>query len=132
MAIFGRAIAMLQKYASIWCGGVAAVVIVIVMVAGCATPSFKMGKPPRFDRLGELKVNVSTGQDVIAVLGEPQGRGATRSSTYGLKDAWLYESMDMESGKSKMRMLMVFLDKDTHVYRGHMWFASGYLFGRKE
>jgi hypothetical protein len=91
-----------------------------------------MGKPPRFDRLGELKVNVSTGQDVIAVLGEPQGRGATRSSTYGLKDAWLYESMDMESGKSKMRMLMVFLDKDTHVYQGHMWFASGYLFGRKE
>ena len=77
-------------------------------------------------------MNVSTDQDVIAVLGEPQGRGATRSSAYGLKDAWLYESIDMESGKAKMRMLMVFLDKDTHVYQGHMWFATGYLFGHKE
>jgi hypothetical protein len=31
--------------------------------------------------------------------------------------------------KVKMRMLMVFLDKDTGVYHGHMWMASGMLIG---
>jgi len=101
------------------------------VTAGCAV-SFKMGTAPKFDRLSELTPNVSTAKDIIAVLGEPQGRGATRSPTFGLKDAWLYESMDLETGKAKMRMLMIFLDKDTHVYQGYMWLASGYLFGQIE
>ena len=112
--------------------GLAAALLVALVTGGCAAPSFRMGTPPKFERLGELKAGVSTRKDVVAVLGQPQGRGATRSQTYDLKEAWLYESMDLEAGKGKMRMLMIFLDKDTGVYHGHMWMASGYLFGRTE
>jgi len=89
-----------------------------------------MGRPPAVDRLGELKVGLSTSKDVVAVLGEPQGRGATRSPSFGLKDSWLYESAEVEGTTARMRMLMIFLDKDTGVYQGHMWMASGMLFGQ--
>lgn len=90
----------------------------------------KMGKTPAFDRLSELKVGISTSKDVTAVLGKPQGRGATRSQSYGLKDAWLYESTETEGAKARVSMLMIFLDKDTGVYHGHMWVASGFLYGQ--
>ena len=89
-----------------------------------------MGTPPAVDRLGELKVGLSTSKDVVAVLGEPQGRGATRSPSFGLKNSWLYESAEVEGTTVRMRMLMIFLDKDTGVYQGHMWMASGMLFGQ--
>jgi hypothetical protein len=100
-----------------------------LILGGCAAPTIKMGKPPLVERLTELRAGESTAKDVVAVLGEPQGRGATRSTSFGLKDAWLYESSEIESMKVKMRMLMVFLDKDTGVYHGHMWMASGMLIG---
>lgn len=88
-----------------------------------------MGKPPAVERLAELRVGESTTKDVVAVLGEPQGRGAARSASFGLKDAWLYESSELDGSKAKMRMLMVYLDKDTGVYQGHMWMASGMVMG---
>lgn len=104
--------------------------VAALMLGGCAATTMKMGKPPAVERLSELTVGVSTAKDVIAVLGEPQGRGATRSPTYGLKDAWLYESAEVTGSRAHVRMLMVFLDKDTAVYQGHMWMASGMLFGQ--
>ena len=58
-------------------------------VCGCATAPMKMGNPPAVDRLSELSAGVSTAKDVIAVLGEPKGRGATRSPTFGLRESWL-------------------------------------------
>lgn len=97
---------------------------------GCASPVVKMGRPPAVDRLPELTAGVSTAKDVVAVLGEPQGRGAVRASTFGLKDGWLYESAEVAGTKARMRMLMIFLDKDTGIYQGHMWMASGMLFGQ--
>jgi hypothetical protein len=100
------------------------------MVGGCAVPTFKMGKPPAVERLSELKAGVSTAKDVIAVLGEPQGRGATRSQSYPLQDAWLYESTETEGMKARLRMLMVFLDKETGIYNAHMWMGAGFLVGQ--
>jgi hypothetical protein len=100
-----------------------------LLIGGCAT-SMTIGKAPATDRLGELKWNVSTDKDVVAVLGEPQGHGATRSPTYGLKETWLYYSAVSEGAQVRSRMLMVFLDKDTHVYQGYMWVASGILLGQ--
>jgi len=102
----------------------------LLLLGGCAAPTMQMGKPPAVDRLGQLKPGVSTSKDVIAVLGEPQGRGATRSGSYGLKDAWLYESTEVEGTTARVRMLMIFLDKDTALYHGHMWMASGFLYGQ--
>jgi len=116
-----------------WCRAAAVVAVLSVAglaVGGCATGPMKMGNPPAVDRLSELSAGVSTAKDVIAVLGEPKGRGAARSPTFGLKESWLYESMEVDGTKARMRMLMVFLDKDTGVYQGHMWMASGMLFGQ--
>ena len=111
-------------------GVVAICVLAGLTSVGCSTPVMRMGKPPAVDRLSELTVGVSTAKDVVAVLGEPQGRGAARSPTFGLKESWLYESAEVEGTKARMRMLMVFLDKETGVYQGHMWMASGMLFGQ--
>lgn len=101
-----------------------------LLAAGCATGPMKMGTPPAVDRLPELRAGVSTAKDVVAVLGEPQGRGAARSPSFGLKETWLYESMEIEGTKARIRMLMVVLDKDSGVYQGHMWMASGLLIGQ--
>lgn len=108
---------------------VVAASLAALALGGCA-PVMKMGKPPPVERLSELKAGESTAKDVVAVLGQPQGRGATRSPGFGLKDAWLYESSEVDGTKVKTRMLMVFLDKDTGVYQGHMWMASGMLIGQ--
>jgi hypothetical protein len=101
-----------------------------LVIGGCSTGPMKMGNPPAVDRLPELSAGVSTAKDVIAVLGEPKGKGAARSPTFGLKETWLFESMEVDGTKARMRMLIVFLDKDTGVYQGYMWMASGMLFGQ--
>jgi len=108
---------------------VVAASVAALMLGGCA-PVMKMGKPPPFERLSELRAGESTVKDVVAVLGQPQGRGATRSPGFGLKDTWLYESSEVDGTKVKTRMLMLFLDKETGVYQGHMWMASGMLIGQ--
>jgi hypothetical protein len=108
---------------------VAAACFAALIFGGCAPSVIKVGKPPLVERLTELRPGESTAKEVVAVLGEPQGRGASRSATYGLKDAWLYESMEVDGMKVKTRMLMLFLDKDTGVYQAHMWMASGMLVG---
>ena len=92
-------------------------------LGGCAT-SMEFGTPPATDRLSELKWNVSTAEEVRKLLGEPQGRGATLSTTYGLKDAWYYWSMKFEGQQGRSRMLMVIMDKDLHLYQGHLWVTS--------
>lgn len=103
--------------------------LLVLIINGC-TPSIQFGKPPLTDSLGTLKIDVSTKQDIKAVLGEPQGYGAVRSPSFGIKEAWLYESADVEGSKARLRMLMVFLDKERGVYHGHLWFSSGMLFGQ--
>jgi hypothetical protein len=113
-------------------GFVAAACLAGLMVAGCTMPVMKLGKPPLTDRLAELKANESRAKEVLAVLGEPQGRGAVRSEGFGLQDAWLYESGEVDGTKTRMRMLIVFLDKETGVYHGYMWFASGMLIGQTQ
>lgn len=103
--------------------------LLILAANGCA-PTIQFGKPPLTDRLDLLTIDVSTTQDVKAILGEPQGRGAVRSPSFGFKEVWLYESTEVEGSKAHLRMLIVFLDKERGVYHGHIWFASGMLFGQ--
>jgi len=143
MAISGRATAVHPSFAADalrtrrrasagWTRVAVACCIVAALATGCASPSVKLGNPPATDRLAELTVGVSTAKDVVAVLGEPQGRGAARAQEYGFKETWLYESAEIAGSNAKMRMLMLFFDKDTGVYQGHLWFASGLLFGRTQ
>lgn len=128
MAISGRAIpAASRRNSAARARRVAAACLAVLIFGGCAPSVVKIGKPPPVERLTELRVDQSTAKDVVAVLGEPQGRGAVRSTGFGLKDAWLYESMEVEGARVRTRMLMVFLDKETGVYHGHMWMASGML-----
>ncbi len=101
----------------------------ILLLGGCAPSTLNLGKTPRFDRLSELTPGISTSKDIRAVLGEPQGRGAARSRSFDLKETWLYESMELEGATARMRMLMLFVDQKTGAYHGHMWMASGAVFG---
>jgi hypothetical protein len=122
----GRLPAWASRLIGLPCG-IIILSLIILVTSGCMS-AIQFGKPPLTDRLDSLKINVSTIQDVKAVLGEPQGRGAVRSPSFGVKEVWLYESTKVEGmTKSRMRMLMVFLDKEQGVYHGHLWFASGML-----
>lgn len=109
-------------------GLVAALLVLLLAAGGCAM-KMEMGRAPLTDRLSELSVDVSTDRDIRRVLGEPQGIGAVRSPAFGLKEAWLYELTEMEGSTARMRMMMVFLDRERRVYQGHMWFASGLVMG---
>jgi len=112
-----------------WSYRIVVLSLLILVSYGC-TPSIHFGKAPLTDRLDKLKIDVSTRQDIKIVLGEPQGYGAARAPGFDVKEAWLYESTDIEGSKARLRMLMVFVDKERGVYHGHLWFAHGMLFGQ--
>ena len=65
------------------------------LINACST-TMTMGKVPLTERLDQLTIDVSTMSEVRAILGEPQGRGAVKSPSFGLKEAWLYESSEMK------------------------------------
>jgi hypothetical protein len=67
--------------------------------------------------------------EVLATLGEPQGRGGGRLPTMPVHDLLLYESDTMDGTKMRMKMLIVFVNRSTGVYEGYMWFNSGLLLG---
>ena len=46
--------------------------VLILATNGCM-PTIEFGIPPQTDRLDQLTIDVSTSQDVKAILGEPQG-----------------------------------------------------------
>lgn len=142
MDIFGRVTKLLSKVNKFryipseathlsWLPLISIFCLISLSTSGC-TPTLHFGKPPQTERLDQLAIDVSTKQDVITILGEPQGKGAVSSPSFGFKEAWLYESTEVEGSKARLRMLMVFLDRERGVYHGHMWFASGMLFSQAE
>jgi hypothetical protein len=64
---------------------------------------------------------------VLATLGEPQGRGGARLPTVPLHDLLLYESDTMDGLNLRMKMLLVFVTRETGLYEGYLWFNSGLL-----
>jgi hypothetical protein len=97
------------------------------MLAGCASGPLVIGTPPQVERLAQLKPGISTAQDVSAALGEPQGRGASQQTITPLQDTWVYASTEMQGQNVRSRVLMVFINKPTSTYEGHMWFSSGHI-----
>lgn len=105
---------------------VAPVALTLAFLTGCAG-TVEMGRLPEIGRLDNLVVNVSLDSDVRAALGAPQGRGAVRAPSFGSKDVWTYGITRVEGSTARTRMLFVFLDRETGIYRGYMWFGSGML-----
>ena len=99
----------------------------LTALAGCASAPTEMGRPIPVDRLTQLQPGISTRAEVLAALGQPQGRGAARLPTVPLHDLLLYESDTMDGVNMRMKMLIVFVTRSTDVYEGYLWFNSGLL-----
>jgi hypothetical protein len=104
---------------------VAAAFVALTVLGGCASAPTEMGRPIPVDRLAQLKPGISTQAEVLAVLGEPQGRGGARLPTVPLHDLLLYESDTMDGVNMRMKMLIVFVTRSTGLYEGYLWFNSG-------
>lgn len=99
---------------------------ILVMTACSTTMSF--GSIPQIERLQTLTIGASNAGDVVRALGEPRGHGQMRFEPgRPEQQIWLYEYMRSDGRKVQLKMLLVFMDKDTYV--GHMWFSSGQLVG---
>lgn len=105
----------------------AAACATLVLLAGCATGPMELGRPIPTERLLQLKPGTSTLADVLATLGEPQGRGRGLLPGAPPLDRLLYESDQMDGTKMRMKMLMVFVHRSSGVYEGYMWFHSGLM-----
>lgn len=109
------------------CASVFLVCLGLAMATGCST-TMSFGSMPRVDRLQSLKVGASSAGEVVGALGEPRGRGQARFAVdLPQQQVWFYEYMQSDGRKVQLKMLLVFMDKDT--YAGHMWFSSGQLLG---
>lgn len=104
-----------------------ALVAVAMLLVGCSTAPVELGRRPPVERLAQLTPGTSTRAEVLAALGEPQGRGAGRLPAAPLMDLLLYESDSMDGTKMRMKMLIVFVHRTTGVYEGYMWFNSGQM-----
>lgn len=105
----------------------AAFVAAAMLCVGCASGPVELGRRPPVERLAQLVPGTSTRAEVLAALGEPQGRGAGRLPAAPLMDLLLYESDSMDGTRMRMKMLIVFVHRTTGIYEGYMWFNSGQL-----
>lgn len=105
----------------------AAACLALILLAGCASGPTEIGRPLPVERLAQLEPGASTLAEVLAALGEPQGRGAGRLPSLPVHDLLQYESDMMDGTKMRMKMLIVFVNRSTGVYEGYMWFNSGQI-----
>ena len=99
----------------------------LALLAGCALGPMELGRPIPTQRLAQLQPGTSTLADVLATLGEPQGRGRGLLPSVPPLDLLLYESDQVDGTRMRMKMLIVFVHRSTGVYEGYMWFHSGML-----
>jgi hypothetical protein len=103
--------------------------VALILLDACAT-SFHAGSPPPVERLASLKPGVSTRAQVTATLGTPQGQGnALSSSRPEVQDLLVYQYVETDGQQVRTRNLLVFVDKQSGLYQGYMWFRSGQVFG---
>lgn len=99
--------------------------LALALLGGCASGPTELGRPLPVARLSQLQPGTATMTQVLATLGEPQGRGVGRLPSVPLLDLLLYESDEMDGTKMRMKMLLVFVNRSTGLYEGYMWFNSG-------
>lgn len=105
----------------------AAGALALTLTLGCATGPTELGRPLPTERLSQLRPGASTKAEILAALGEPQGRGSALLPTVPVHELLLYESDSMDGAKMRMKMLIVFVNRSTGIYEGYMWFSSGML-----
>lgn len=99
----------------------------ILVMSACST-TMNFGSMPRIDRLQTLTIGASNAGEVVRALGEPRGHGQSKfGPDLPEQQIWQYEYVQSDGRKVQLKMLLVFMDKDTYV--GHMWFSSGQLVG---
>jgi hypothetical protein len=117
--------------------GLLFLLILVSFPAACSSAYFRAraGNRPDTSLLeSSLRLGESTRADVLAVLGEPMGRGMARMPVdprpnAGAMWSYYYEEdlvrdilSQQASGESRRIFLFVFFDGD--IYDGYMWFSS--------
>ena len=112
------------------CGNAARVFMAFgfaTITVGCAGPKMEMGAPPPVDRLAELRVGVSTKDEVRRVLGQPNGEGASRSPDFpGFRKLWSYQVFATDGVAADYTILLIFFDGE--FYDGYIWFDNAHDF----
>lgn len=99
----------------------------LLLLAACSA-SFQFGRQPPVASLATLQPGVSTTADVRRVLGDPDGHGNIWMEGNPMQDLWVYRAADIQGTRSRMNVLLVFIDQKTGVYTGYMWFRAGQIF----
>lgn len=104
---------------------VAVLVLVIAgLVSGCADLRIRVGKKPDLGALEQqLQIGQSTPEDVLRVLGEPQGKGRSMLPivpTAGPVWSYYYEEGTMKD----LRRTFLYVYFVEGRYQGYMWFSS--------
>jgi len=102
----------------------AIVILLSVAVNGCSI-DVRMGRRPDVQVIEKnLRLQESTSRDVLAVLGEPFGKGKAMLPGFHStpKIMWSYYYGEANLKDARGMYLFVFFDQDR--YDGYMWFSS--------
>jgi len=95
--------------------------IIAALSTGCATIEY--GEWPNTDLLSSLQLDLSNGEDIKRLLGEPTGRGKGRMPDFpGTADVWSYEYTRANGNRMNVSILLIFMIND--IYQGHFWFVA--------
>lgn len=100
-----------------------------LVVSGCVSFQMDMGRPVDPKLLeANLRIGESTRADVLATLGEPNGRGrGLLPIDVTPKTVWLYyyaESSVESSAVKDVRQILLWVYLDGDRYDGYLWFSS--------
>lgn len=112
----------LERHAGI---GLASLVIVFSLLAsGCADLRIRIGTRPDTNVLERsLRLGESSAADVLAMLGEPTGKGRTMLPIDTRpRTMWSYHYEEGDLKDARRIFLFIYFDEDR--YDGYMWFSS--------
>ena len=102
----------------------ATMAFISVVTSGCVGMQYRVGTRPDPSALEtKLSVGKSTSEEVIGVLGTPDGKGAAMFTMYSQPSqlwSYYYEEGTME--EARRIFLFIFMNEDR--YDGYMWFSS--------
>lgn len=100
------------------------VAVLILAAAGCADIRILAGRPPDLDALeSRLRLKESTREDVLAVLGQPEGKGREMlPNSPAPRTAWTYYYEEGTLQDARRTFLFVYFHGDS--YDGYLWFSS--------
>jgi hypothetical protein len=101
-----------------------ALIFVFLLASSCMDIKMRIGERPDSDIMEKkLRIGESTRNEVIAALGEPDGKGkAMLPIDSESKVLWSYYYEEGDLKDARRIFLFVFFDQDS--YDGYMWFSS--------